>query len=404
MDCEKIRDRFSSLWEKGLSPSEEKTLKEHLSSCPECLGEFEQFEKTMRWLQSVGEVEVPEGFLSELYKKREEKQGAIPSEKSRGRGFHFPLFFKLPAQAVAMVAIVFLVLYLTKMMPMEGGRLMEKRQTSSPLSVQEKPEQVLTPPAAPPRPESFDRLKTPSPIEGLESKASPIPGGEAEKRRSELTPAEPSPSGRGVEGLIKKKGELRNLEAYREASSLKEPEQVKLPAPGEKKKEEAYAPETPPPKAGAMAYQQMKSKREGRAEAPSPEPGKKREELALREKSLVASKPAQEIVLKISDRKGVVPRLHELVMQFGGEVVATEGNSFVASLPTGSFSKFKKELAGFSSSGEADRLIAKKDETGSLRLDEGAKREEGDEKSKGSASPTADTKSRTIVRILLVDE
>jgi len=287
---------------------------------------------------------------------------------------------------------------------MEGGRLMEKRQTSSPLSVQEKPEQVLTPPAAPPRPESFDRLKTPSPIEGLESKASPIPGGEAEKRRSELTPAEPSPSGRGVEGLIKKKGELRNLEAYREASSLKEPEQVKLPAPGEKKKEEAYAPETPPPKAGVMAYQQMESKREGKAEAPSPEPGKKREELALREKSLVASKPAQEIVLKISDRKGVVPRLHELVMQFGGEVVATEGNSFVASLPTGSFSKFKKELAGFSSSGEADRLIAKKDETGSLRLDEGAKREEGDEKSKGSASPTADTKSRTIVRILLVDE
>jgi hypothetical protein len=204
--------------------------------------------------------------------------------------------------------------------------------------------------------------------------------------------------------LIKKKGELRNLEAYREASSLKELEQVKLPAPGEKKKEEADAPETPPPKAGGMAYQQMKSKREGRAEAPSPETGKKREELALREKSLVASKPAQEIVLKISDRKSVVPRLHELVMQFGGEVVATEGNSFVASLPTGSFSKFKKELAGFSSSGEADRLIAKKDETGSLRLDEGAKKEEGDEKSKGSASPTADTESRTIVRILLVDE
>src|SRR5512147_978874 len=112
MNCEKARDRFSSLWEKELAPFEEKVLKEHLSSCLECRREFEQFEKTMGWLRSVGEAEVPEGFLSELYKKRNEKTGAIPLEKPGGKWFHFPLSFKLPAQAVAMVAVVFLVLYL----------------------------------------------------------------------------------------------------------------------------------------------------------------------------------------------------------------------------------------------------------------------------------------------------
>lgn len=383
MNCEEARDRFSSLWEKELAPFEEKILKEHLSSCPECRREFGQFEKTMGWLHSVGEIEVPPGFLQDLSKKREEKKGAILFEKSKGRGFQFPLSLKLPAQAVAMVAIVFLVLYLTKMMPMERGFLKETKQTSSPLSVQEKPERGLTPPAAP----------------------GPISEGEGEKRRSESTVGEPAPSvrrshrpeqsrgtGPGVEGLTQKEGETKALETSEETPYAKDSEQAKSSVP------------IPPPKAGIMAYQPTESKGEGRERAPSPEPGKMKGELAVREKSLAASKPPQEIILKISDRRNVIPRLQELVKHFGGEVVATEGDSLVASLPTASFSKFEKELEGFSSSGKADRLLAKKQAAGSLRLEGGTKKEEGDEKNKGSASPAADTESRTIVRILLVEE
>jgi len=383
MDCEKVRDRFSSLWEKELSPLEEKIFKEHLSSCPKCQKEFEQFGKTMRWLHTVGEAEVPEGFLPELYRKIDEKKKAVPGEKSRGRWLHFPLSFRLPAQAVAMVAIVFLVLYLTKMMPMEGGHLKETKQTSSRLSVQEKSEQALTRPAAP----------------------SPISEGEGEKRRSGSTLSEPSPLGRGVEGLTQKevKGERRALETPTEAPRPKDVEQAKAFVPGEKKGEGTYVPETPPPKAEVLAYQQADSKGGGTKKSPSPEPGKIGRELAVQEKSLVASKPPQEITLKISDRTKVIPRLHELVKQFGGEVVATEGDMFLASLPTGSFSEFKKELAGFSSPAKADRLISEKQGTGSLRLEEGAKREERD-KRKGSARLAADTESRTIVRILLVEE
>ena len=382
MNCEVARDRFSSLWEKELAPSEEKILKGHLSSCPECQREFEQFEKTMGWLHSIGEVEVPPGFLEGLSKKREEKKGAIPGEKSEGRWFQFPLSFKLPAQAVAMVAIVFLVLYLTKMIPMEGF-LKETKQTSSPFSVQEKPERGLTRPAAP----------------------GPISEGKVEKRHSESTRGEPSPSvrqshrpeqgrvtGSGVEGLTQKGEKPRVSETSKETPYAKDAERAKSPVPA------------PPPKAGIMAYEHMESKEEGRERAPSPEPGKMKRELALREKSLIASKPPQEIVLKISDRKKVIPRLHELVRKFGGDVVETEGDRLLASLPTGSFSEFEKELARFISSAKADQLIAKKDAAGSLGLEKGAKREEGDEKSKGSARLAADTGSRTIVRILLVEE
>ena len=84
MDCEKARDRFSSLWETELTPFEEGVVKEHLSSCPECQREFDQFEKAMRWLHSVGEVEVPDEFLPELYKKMEERKRMISAEKPRG--------------------------------------------------------------------------------------------------------------------------------------------------------------------------------------------------------------------------------------------------------------------------------------------------------------------------------
>jgi hypothetical protein len=357
MDCEQARDRFSSLWEKELSPFEEKIFKEHLSSCPKCQREFEQFGKTMGWLHSVGDVEVPEGFLPELYKKIEEKKKAVPGEKSRGRWLHFPSSFKLPVQAVAMVAVVFFVLYLTKMMPIDGYRLKEPKQGSSPLSVEKKSEKVL---------------------------------GQSEVER-----------------------DRRALEAPTETPRPKDVEQAKAPVPKEGKLEEASVPqvkaeakkrEAPARSMEAIGSQTVASNEAARVKTPLPEPGKIERELAFQEKSLVASKPPQEIILRVSDRKKVISRLHEMVKQFGGEVVATEGDMFLASLPTGSFSEFEKELAGLSSSGKTDLFMAKKHATGSLRFEQGGKREGADEKSKGSAGLAADKESRTIVRILLVEE
>jgi len=357
MDCEKVRDRFSSLREKELAPFEEKMLKEHLSSCPKCQREFEQFEKTMRWLHSAEEVEVPEGFLPELYKKIEEKKGAIPVKKSGGRWLHFPVSLKLPVQAVAMVAVVFVVLYVTKMAPIDGVRLKETRHPSSPLSAQGKPEEALV-------------------------------QKEMERERSALeTPTEtPRP---------------------------KDVEQAKAPVPAEGKSEEPSAPqvkaeakkrEAPARGAEVMGYQAGDTKEAARMEVPSPEPGKMGRELAIQEKSIVASKPPREIILRISDREKVISRLHELVKQFGGEVVATERDIFLASVPTGSFSEFEKELAGLSSSAKTDRLTAKKQTAGSLRFEQGTKKEEGEEKSKGPANLAADMESRSIVRIVLVQE
>jgi hypothetical protein len=357
MDCEKVRDRFSSLWEKELSPFEEKIIKEHLSSCPECQGEFEQFEKTMRWLHSAGEVEVPDEFLPGLYKKIDERKRALAGERFGGRWFSFPLSLKLPVQAAAMVAIVFLVLYLTKMMPMEGYRPKETGEPSPPLSVEKKSEEVL-----------------------------------AQK-----------------EVEIKR----RALETTLEAPRPKNGEQAKTLARGEEKLEGVYVPqmkaeakkaEIPSSESKLMRYQAFDSKETGRAKTPSPEPEEIAKELTSKEKSVVASKPPQEIVLRISDRKKAISQLHGLVKRFEGEIVTTEGNRFLASLPTGSFSEFEKELAELSASPHAGKVVPKGHVTGDLTLAQGVKKEAVEGKSKEPAKLATGEEHRVIVRILLVEE
>ena len=303
MDCERIRDRFSSLWEKELTSLEEKEVREHLSSCSGCRKEFEQFEKTMQWLHSVEEVEVPDGFLPGLDKKIEErKTKATLGERSTGRWFGFPVSIKLPVQAVAMVAIVFLVLYLSKMMPTGVYHPKESRQTSSLPSPEQKSEQVLA-------------------------------NKEAEVERKVLQrPAETPPP--------------KDLDQAETSAPAKERPEASSP----RMKAEAKKEEIPSPKSEIIAHQALDLKEQEKAKITSPEPEGAGKGLIAKEKSVVTSKSPQEIVLRISDREKVVSRLQELVNQFGGEMVTTEENMFVASLPTVSFSEFKKEVTRLGSS------------------------------------------------------
>ena len=357
MDCEKARDRFSSLWETELTPFEEGVVKEHLSSCPECQREFDQFEKAMRWLHSVGEVEVPDEFLPELYKKMEERKRMISAEKPRGGWFNFPLPFKLPIQAAAMVAVVFLVLDLTKMMPMGGYHPQETGQPSSPLSVEKKSEQGL-----------------------------------AQKEMKRVP---------------------RALETTPRAPRTKNVEQAEAPAPGEEKLKGAFSPqveakakkaEIPSSKTTAMGYRTVDSKEAARARTSSSEPEEIGKGLISKEESAMAPSPPQEIVLKISDRDKAISQLRELVKQFKGEIVTTEGNRFLASLPASSFSEFEKELAGVSSTGQTDKGMTRKLATGSLKARQEVKKETMEGKSRETAKLATDEESRVVVRILLVQE
>ena len=130
--------------------------------------------------------------------------------------------------------------------------------------------------------------------------------------------------------------------------------------PGEEKIEPTISPqvraetkkaEIPSPKADSRwRIKQIDSKEAAKASSSIPGAGKKlRKNCLPRKKPVAAPKPPQEIVLKISDRDKAISQLRELVKQFKGEIVTTEGNRFLASLPASSFSEFEKELVGVSS-------------------------------------------------------
>jgi hypothetical protein len=357
MDCKKVRDQFSSLWEHQLIPSEEKNVREHLSSCPECQKELEQFEKTMRWLHSVAEVEIPEGFLPELHKKMEERKSEkILAEKARGRWFNLPLALKLPVQATAMVAIIFLVLYLTKMMPFEGEHLKDSKPISSPF---------------------------------------------AEKKSNQVF----------VQKEVEK--EKKAVEIHPETSRPRGMEQAKPHVPPEKGKlERTYAPqlkaevkkgEEPSQKTEVMEDQTLAKETAG-MKALSPDLEETEKGWTGREKPMVTSGPPQEIVLRVSDQKKVISQLHELVKQFGGEIITSEENMVLASLPAGAFSEFENELVGIIASLKADKINVKEHVPGSLRMARGRKREEGDNKIQGSSRVITGQENRTEVRILLIQE
>jgi hypothetical protein len=364
----------------------------------------------MQWLHSVGEEEVPDGFSSELYKKMEEREGSGEDiRKIESRWFRLPTSLKLPAQAIAMVAIVFLVLYLTKMMPVEMYRLRDAKETPSTLSEGEMPGQLsgqketerergalkTTPEAS--RHKDVERVTVPVQGEGRMEEGS-IPQVSVEKK------AEQELAQKGVES------KRRALETSPEIHRQKGVEQPKVPFPGKEKLEETPIPqmkaearkaEVPPPKTEGMGYQRADSEEVGGAKVSSPAPGKIEKGLVAKEKSMVVSKPSQEIILRFSDRGKVISKLHEMVKQLRGEIIPSEENVFLVSLPTGSFSEFERELAGLSSPTETDKVIAKKRAEGSLNA---SRREEFDKKNAEPARPAADEESRIVVRILLIQE
>ncbi|MBM4276313.1 MAG: zf-HC2 domain-containing protein [Deltaproteobacteria bacterium] len=185
MDCDKVRDQFSSFLEGGLKPSEEERLREHLGSCQDCQKEWEQFNRMIHWLHTIEEEDVPKGFVSEIQKKREERKG-----KGRRGGERFFRSMKIPIQAAAMVMIVFLALYLTKMTPFE---MLQKRAVEKPevpqSEVQKKEVESISPPPLAIYPEKY-RAETKSSVADEKKIHPPAPSLKEEMAKAEAPPVE----------------------------------------------------------------------------------------------------------------------------------------------------------------------------------------------------------------------
>jgi anti-sigma factor RsiW len=163
MECNEVRDHFSALLEGELGAAEEEKVRKHLGSCGNCLKEWKEFNRMPSWLNTIEAEDVPERFLSEIQKKREERKG----QERRGGGWSLRSM-KIPIQAAAMVMIVFFALYLNKMAPFDmfQNRAVEKPEVAE--SGQEWKEPALkegeeqkktSPPIAPYRKEHVSEVK-----------------------------------------------------------------------------------------------------------------------------------------------------------------------------------------------------------------------------------------------------
>ena len=255
-----------------------------------------------------------------------------------------------------MIAIVFLALYLTKTIPTERYRLKDSNQTTQALSIDKKSEPLLT---------QKDGEKGSGGLEATPEVS------QVEKVRKAKAPT-----------LKEKKGEVAHVtemkeEARRGVSSL--------------------------PKAESPGEQPIDLKETAMAKASSPGLEKTEKRLTEKEKSVGDLKPPREIILAVSDREKTVSGLNELVKQYGGEIITSEKEIFLVSLPIRSYSEFERELKTLSSSQKSGEITAQKKAPDDLSFSSGLK--EGKIRERDSLTRFIPGKENYIVvRIVLLEE
>jgi hypothetical protein len=349
MECSKVRDQFSSLLEGDLKPPEDERIREHLRSCEGCHKEWEQFKRMMVWLHQAEEEGVPAGFLSEIQKKREDRKGGEIRS-----GTWFLRSVKIPLQAAAMVMIVFLALYLTKMAPfdmlqkwgVEKPQVMDSDREKKEPVLKEDGQKIISPPVA------YDR-------KDYVSEAQSTVADEKVRAKDSL------------------------------AQEMKEADK-EAPAPALKQEVTTAEP--------------VLTREMAKAEGPRFEEKRKEPERVGALRMSLAKKTTREITLKISDREKAFAQVQELAKRMGGEVVKEDGDVLHASLPASTHAEFEKELAQIGSPPAVPKSVAPKEMKDDLRIAAGAKSKETEEKGRELSRPMAQKEDTISIRIRLILE
>ena len=112
--------------------------------------------------------------------------------------------------------------------------------------------------------------------------------------------------------------------------------------------------------------------------------------------------PSKDILLKISDRDRFLARLYGLVRDLGGNIVQTQENVLLASVPPGSFARFEKDLGGLPGIKEAP--APGQPALGVLSSASKVNEREGKDEEKEVAPIDSDREDRIAIRIRLVQE
>ena len=113
MNCHETRERLSDLLDLALAAPERAEVETHLDGCPDCRRELDRLRATVSLLSRVERPRAPVGFVDRVTAAAR----PVPWYQRLGRRLFLPLGIKLPAQAVAMLVIAVLGVYLLQRTP-----------------------------------------------------------------------------------------------------------------------------------------------------------------------------------------------------------------------------------------------------------------------------------------------
>jgi len=199
MECKGIREKLSAYLEGMNSPEERRLIEEHLHSCEICRQDLEDLRKAGERVRGLEEVEPPPGMTKKIMSRiREEEAG------KRGilQKLFYPLPVKIPLEAVAMVFIAVIAVYVFRAVEPELKSVPLPPGTEKFALKSEVPQQAQRPKAVAPPPK--DRASSQGMIQPEQKIGSARDEGEEatafrmEEKRSdrELKEEAPSPAGR----------------------------------------------------------------------------------------------------------------------------------------------------------------------------------------------------------------
>ncbi len=124
MNCHEARGLFSAKVDDLLTADQRAALDGHLRGCADCSREWERFRQTVGLLRSVGEARAPAGFASRVIEAARRE----PWHRRLLRSVFLPLHVKLPLEAVAVVLVSTLAIFLYRQTP-ELERAVEAPQS-----------------------------------------------------------------------------------------------------------------------------------------------------------------------------------------------------------------------------------------------------------------------------------
>jgi hypothetical protein len=134
-----------------LSPEEKALVEEHLASCPQCSNALEALKKTGKLVRELEEIEPPPWFTQRIMSRVREE---VKQETGIIRKLFYPLYIKIPVQALATVLIAVLAFQIyrvgepeMKVVVAPPAAIFEAGQDQAPTTSQKPPEAVPAPSA-----------------------------------------------------------------------------------------------------------------------------------------------------------------------------------------------------------------------------------------------------------------